>query len=78
MNKAKLFNSKFGRIGQVFGAKVIMVLMDYLLKMENILKEMKVMFTSLQLEAPIQPIINTRLEVLPNIFVNLEVLPSLE
>ena len=51
INKAKLFDSRLRRAGQVSKAKVITILVDYGLKMEKILKEMKTMFASLEPEA---------------------------
>ena len=55
-----------------------MVLEDYLLKMEKILKEMRVMFVDLELEAPTKPITIMPLEVVPKLSVDTEVLPLLE
>ena len=55
--------------------KVVTVFVDYLLKMEKFLKEMRVLFASLELEVPPQPMF---LEVIPNISVNIKVLTSLE
>ena len=71
----KLFDSRLGKRGSISKAKVIMVLMDYGLKMEKILEEMRALFGSLELKAPSQPI---PLEEMPNISINTEVLPSFE
>ena len=75
VNRAKLFYSGLRKVGLVSGGKVITILVDYRLKMETILKEMKVMFTSLDPKAPFQPM---PLEVVSNISINNEVLLLLE
>ena len=50
------------------------ILVDYSLKMEKILEEMRVMFASLKQEVPTQLVTVTPLEVVPNIFIDIEVI----
>ena len=73
VNKAKLFDNDLRKIGLVFGANVINVLVDYSAKMDRILDEMKVHFIRLKPVRTSQP---TPLDKVSNIFIKTKVLLS--
>ena len=51
INNAKLFDNNLTKVRPVLSAKVVTIVLDYFLKMEKNLKEMKIVFVELELEA---------------------------
>ena len=74
VNKAKLFDNSYGKAKSTSKAKIINVLVNYAAKMERILDEMRVLFTSLELISAPQPAL---LDKVPNISIKTEALPLL-
>ena len=75
VNKAHLFNHELMKVGSISKAKVINIFVNCIAKMDKIVKEMRILVTSLDVIVALQP---TTLDKVPILSLNIETLPNLD